>query len=822
MIDLATLNELVGGRLQGDPTTRVLAVSTDSRQRRPGALFVALGGRRQDGHAFLDEAARNGAVAALVAEGRSEVPGVIPRVWVPSPLAALQRLAAWYRRRHLGQVVAITGSNGKTITKDALARILQAARPDVAASPGSYNSQLGVALALLQSPASAPLGVFEAGISAPGEMDQLRAMLAPDHGLLTNIGLSHIASFRDQTHLATEKLRLFADMPGWTLLPPTPLLRALAPSHLRDPRWTDEVPPWSEAPRLTPAGTRLTLRFDGEAHELLLQTRSPELVDDLLLAARAAYLLGLRGPLIAAALDRYTPPPTRLEVWRSPGGVTLVNDAISSDPLSVRAALRATAALAPVGRKFFVFGGMGELGTLAEAEHRAVGAAAAELGFRHLLLLGEEERGSTEAGFREGNPQGQVTHLGSREELGRRLGEVTRAGDVVLLKGRRAQGIAEVAGELFGAMAPSRLLVDLRAVGENVARFRARYPGIRILAVVKALAYGSALAEVAEAIGQIPVDYLGVTTVDEGVQLRGSGTDLPILVTLVTADEAPKLPGHRLTVALSSFSLIDPLAAAARHAGTPLDVHLKIDTGMGRLGVLPHEALPLALAARATGWLRVTGAMTHFSAADDPALDDLTRLQIARFNGALTALEAAGFPGLLTHASASAGASRFPEASYGMLRLGLALHGVASSPATIEAMPLELAVSLVSKIAQIREVPRGWTVGYGATYRVEKDSLRMGVIPLGYHDGLPRSLSNRGWVLVEGQRAPMIGRISMDSVLVDLSDAPEAREGSEVLLFGRHHGAELRPEELAEAGGTIAYELLARIGPRVQRVYIGG
>jgi alanine racemase len=502
--------------------------------------------------------------------------------------------------------------------------------------------------------------------------------------------------------------------------------------------------------------------------------------------------------------------------------VTLVNDALSSDPLSVRAALRATAGLGSGGRKIFVFGGMGELGALAEREHRAVGAAAAELGFRHLLLLEGDQVEHTEAAFREQNPGGTIARVSSRGELSRRLGEVARSGDVVLLKGRRAQGIDEVAGELFGAMAPSRLLVDLRAVGENVARFRALYPGTRILAVVKALAYGSALAEVAQAVGQIPVDFFGVTTADEGVQLRASGVTAPILVTLVTPDEAPKLPPHRLTAALSSFTLVDPLARAAREAGAPLDVHLKIDTGMGRLGVLPDDAVPLALAARATGWLRVTGAMTHFACADDPAMDAFTLQQIARFDGVLAGLAAAGFADLLAHASASAGASRFPAARYGMIRLGLALHGVASSAATIEAVPLELAVSLVSKIAQVRQIPRGWTVGYGATYTVEQESLRMGIVPLGYHDGLPRSLSNRGSVLVEGRRAPMIGRISMDSVMIDLTDIPAAREGSDVLLFGRLHGDELRPETLAEAGGTIAYELLARIGPRVQRVYIGG
>lgn len=812
----------VDGALSGaGPEGAVHGVSVDSRHIRPGALFVALPGQRAHGHRFVAPALAAGAGAALVGHDfTGPVDG--PLVRVASPLAALQRLAAWYRREHLGQVVAITGSNGKTITKDTLAHILRRAARPAAASPGSYNSQLGVALALLGAPAGAPLGVFEAGISAPGEMSALRDMLAPGLGLLTNVGLSHIANFRDQDHLAREKLSLFAEARGWVLLPPDPRVRSLAAGLPGEVRWSDEVAPWGEGLAATAAGARLTLRFEGgERHEIQVHTRAPELVDDMLLAARAATLLGVDAATIASALDGHAPPPTRLEVWRSPGGVTLVNDALSSDPLSVRAALRATASLASGGRKLFVFGGMGELGERAESEHRAAGATAAEQGFRHLLLLDGEQSDATAQAFLGAQPGGQVTRVESLAQLPAQLGALTRPGDVVLLKGPRARGIDEVAGELFGAMAPSRLLVDLRAVGENIARFRAQAPGTLVLAVVKALAYGSALAEVAQGVGQLPVDWFGVTTADEGAQLRASGVELPVLVTLVTADEASKITRHQLTPALSSPSLVEPLARAARAAGVTLDVHLKIDTGMGRLGVHPTDAVDLALAARDTGVLRVTGAMTHFSGADDPDMDDHTRLQIDRFNEALASLASYGFSGLLTHAAASAASARFPEARYGMMRLGLALHGVAPSPAAVAAVPLELAVSLVSKLAQVREVPRGWTIGYGATYRVERERMRLGVVPLGYHDGIPRSLSNRGWAMVAGQRAPLVGRVSMDSILLDVTDIPEAHEGADVLIFGRQHGVELRPEELAEAAGTIAYELLARVGPRIQRVYIG-
>ena len=213
--------------------------------------------------------------------------------------------------------------------------------------------------------------------------------------------------------------------------------------------------------------------------------------------------------------------------------------------------------------------------------------------------------------------------------------------------------------------------------------------------------------------------------------------------------------------------------------------------------------------------------MTHLASAEDPAADGDTRRQLALFDQARAELAGAGFDRLLCHAAATAAAARFPAARYDMVRLGLGLFGLYPSPAVESALPLQLAVTLLSRIAEVRTLARGDRVGYGGTHTVTAESLRVGVLPLGYHDGVPWSLSNRGAVLVDGRQAPILGRISMDSMVVDLSAAPDAAAGSEALLFGVHHGAVLRPETVAAQAGTIPYELLARLGPRVQRVYVG-
>jgi alanine racemase len=374
------------------------------------------------------------------------------------------------------------------------------------------------------------------------------------------------------------------------------------------------------------------------------------------------------------------------------------------------------------------------------------------------------------------------------------------------------------------AMAPNRLVVDLGAVAGNIASFRrASGSATRIMAMVKAVAYGSDLVRLSSWLSGAGVDQLGVSTADEGAELRRAGLQLPILVTLPTAEEAEKLARFDLTPALYSFALVEPLAAAAaalRPADRPLAVHLKLDTGMHRVGVEPRQAVELARRATAAG-LHVTGVMTHLASADDPAADADTRRQLALFDEAREALAAAGFSDLLSHAAATAAAARFPAARYDMVRLGLGLYGINPSPAVESAIRLQLAVSLLSRIAEVRTLSRGDRVGYNGTYQVEAESLRAGVLPLGYHDGVPWSLSNRGIALVGGRPAPILGRISMDSLIVDLSAVPDAKASDEALLFGTHHGAVLRPEDVAARAGTIPYELLARLGPRIQRVYVG-
>ncbi len=828
----AALADLLGGELWGSaPLEPLCAVRIDSRRVARGDLFFALAGRRRDGHDFAAAALAAGAALVVVRRGWPGLAAALAAggavLAVDKPLDALQALAAWYRRQHIQRVVAITGSNGKTVVKNALTTLL-ASRWRVAASPGSWNSQVGVPLAVLAAPAGTEIGVFEAGVSAPGEMERLAAILQPDCGVLVNVGLAHIAAFGSREVTAREKLRLFRDLPpdGWLILPDDPLVETASLGCRRvragedDPRELERRP--------CPVGTELRLDFAGRIESLTVRTRSGPLLDDLLIAICAARRLAVPVEEVLAALADHRFGPTRMETWRTPEGITIVNDTAADDPLSVQAALEAVAAGAEElgGRRLFVFGGMEELGERQASEHALIGRLAAERGFSQLLLLPHPAREHTAAAWRAARPGVPPLELADSSELRETVRQLARRGDTLLLKGPAQQGLAAAACAIWESMAPRRFLVDLDAIRGNLERFRALCgPDVAILAVLKAWAYGSELARMGTALQESGVDWIGVSAADEGATLRRAGVHLPILVLLMDIDEVDKALRWRLTPVVYSLAFARSLVEILRQRNASCAVHLEIDSGMGRLGVAPGEAIAAARLLRGSGVTRLSGLMTHLASADDPATDAFSRAQLRRFEEAVAAIRAEAAPGEpapLLHAAATSAAVRFPEARLDMVRLGLGLYGIHPSPAVAEAMDLNLAVAFVSRLAQVALWPRGQRIGYGGTYVIEAERQRVGIVAVGYNDGVPWRSANRGEVMVLGRRVRVLGRVSMDSMAVDLDPVPEAAVGDEVLILGSHEGQELRPEEVAERAGTIPYELLVNIDSRrVQRLFRG-
>ena len=819
--------EVAGNLLCRAPVGVIDRICIDSRGASPNALFIALKGQHTDGHHFLQDAFRNGAAAAIVSNtivGTIELDPGWPLIVVDSPLRALQALAKWYRREAIDKVLAITGSNGKTIVKDALKALLASRR--IVASPGSYNSQLGLPLAVLSSEKRVPLAVLEAGISEPGEMAALEEIASPDYGILTNIGMAHFASFGSQEAIAHEKMVLFRHIPrdGWVLLPADEPTIEMPSRRLqcRIYKVGSEQQILSLVPRsFVEDGQMLELTVPSVGRfDFHVKTRSPYIISDLHIAASAAFLLGVGPEEIAASLDGYLPSPTRMEVWSSPEGIRIINDAHSSDPISVQAALKSAALGTPQSsRKIFVFAGMRELGAKAKSEHREVGAQAGECGFSHIFLVGNGDLLDTVEGYKAVRPDGRAVMVQNPEELKDQLIPLLRPGDTVLFKGPRNLGMARAARDLVGSISQRCLWVSLAAIEENLARFRRHCGGARVLAMLKALAYGTELVQLASWMSRLGIHHIGVSSTSEGVAIRKTGAHQDIYVFLADRDDVANLVRYRLTPIVYSAELVEAFAVALKRADQTMDVHLKVDTGMHRLGVDPKVAVHVARRIRDTGVMRLAGICTHFAAADDPAADDYTRKQIAAFERTIEALRAEGFEDLEIHAANTAATIRFPEAHYNMVRIGVGLYGVYPSAAVQEAMSLELAIGATSRIASIQEIEAGESVGYNLTYTA-RQKIRVGVIPFGYDDGLPWRLSGKGHLLVEGQVAPIVGRISMDQMLVDISDIDGADVGAEALLYGAHNGYVIRPEYVAEMAGTIPHELLILLGRRVHRIYV--
>jgi alanine racemase len=749
-----------------------------------------------------------------------------PLLVVADPLGALQALAAWQRREHFRKVLAITGSNGKTIVKDALTAMLAGRR--VLSSPGSYNSQLGLPLAILSADQPQDLAVLEVGVSAPGEMASLEHIAAPDYGILTNIGMAHFAAFGSREAIAKEKTSLFRGIRehGWVLLPANEPVIVEPSKELGCPLFwiggeAASSPVSLTTISLTEAGQLLELRAGkSNARTVVVKTRSPEIIRDIYCAAAAAHLLGVELDEIVSVLAGYVPTSTRMEVWSSPQGIRVINDGYSADPISVHAALRSAILGAPQeGRKIFAFAGMRELGGSSEREHRQVGTQAGECGYSHLFLVGNGDLKSTADGYKAINSNGIVTSVRNPDDLKDALLPLLRPGDTVLFKGPRNSGMVKAVQDLSGAIAQRCLWINLSAIEGNIATIRRRCRGANILAMLKAKAYGTELGQLASWTSRLGIHHIGVSSAGEGVDVRKTGSDQDIFVFLSDPEDADILLRHRLTPVIYSRDLVEAFRGRLSGSGRVLDVHLKVDTGMHRLGIDPGSVVETAQLIKSSGALRLTGVCTHFASAEDPNSDDFTRAQIAEFDQAIKNLRIAGFEHLRIHAANTAAAVRFPEACYDMVRVGLGLYGLYPSAAVQQALDLELAIGVTSRITSIQEFPAGATLGYNRAYTAGRKT-KVGIVPFGYGDGLPWALSGKGEVLVEGHRARIVGRISMDQMQIDVTDIRGISVGAEVLLYGTHNGHVLRPEEVAAQAGTITHELVVRLGERVHRIYV--
>lgn len=806
-------------------------VAIDSRRvTSPHSIFIALQGTH-DGHRYIENAIANGARFAVVKENFPETSPAetIHLLRVPSPLKTLQSLAASYRKQLKGTVfVGIAGSYGKTMLKDLLLNILRKQFP-VAASPGSYNSQIGVPLSIFTVSSKDKIALIEAAASEPGEMNILQEIIQPDCGVITHFGKKHLHTMGDITTTVQEIMKLFKTIPkgSWLLAPKSPLL---APFSIK---MEAELLFWSERqdslPQAYSSGSPsdpqqpFSIAFpDQSFFEGTIPGEHHYFVDLLNMAIKTSWLLGATKDNIISVLSDFIPEPTRTEIWQSSLGTTFINDSTSGDPLSIDQSLLTLHKAAGKGRKIFVFSGLRSDSLNLEHDYRRIGQALLHHPIDRLFLVGEHPYNSLIEELKSQASNIQLSLCKDHDHAIELLRQEARHDDVILLKGSRKLPFDTLAGAFADASCANLCIINLASIEWNLTAIKRHLPkATRLMVIVKAHAYGSDSVRMARFLHHAGADILGVSYVDEGIVLRRSGITMPIFVINVPSHEAHKIVRWNLEPGVSSLASIQAIEKEAALQNRRIKIHLHIDTGMSRFGCRPEDVLSLAQIIADSPSLELEGVMTHFACADDPIHDDFTQQQIAVFDRCLAEMHAEGLNPMWKHASNSAGAIRFHLPQYNMVRIGLAAWGLHTSESTKNTLELRLALSLISHIEGINLCKKGDSVSYGRHYRIEKEHQAIAVLPIGYFDGLHRQYSGKAHVMIRGQKAPMVGSICMDYMMVDITDIPQAKVGDPVLIFGSdQYGQFLSPENLALSGNSIAHELITCLGPRIPRVFI--
>jgi alanine racemase len=716
------------------------------------ALFVALKGDFRNGHDFIRDAYEKGVRTFLICEPIDQ--HSFPEanfIQVDDTLQALQKLAKYHRGKFDIPVIAITGSYGKTITKEWLAALLSS-KYRVAKSPKSYNSQIGVALSLLEINSDSDIAVIEVGISETNEMDRLEAMVAPTIGIFTSFGTAHRSNFSDENEHFNEKMKLFMNT---------------KPTYVQ------------QSIEQTPHNKELVVVAVKDFNELLdyLPYQDGISQSNASLAVACALDLGISKDEIKNSLQELEQVTMRLETFEGVHNSLIINDAYNIDLLALRSSLEYQLSVAD-GRK------------------------------RVVLIGTDEDTSEIEQIIKDFQPVQLHVMTDPEEEL------PTFSNSIVLIKGKRSFKMEKVATRLRLKKHKTFVEIDLNAIKENVLYYRSQVPSsTKLLTMVKASSYGSGIVEIGKFLERIGVDYLGVAYADEGVQLRKEGVRLPILVMNTEEYGFEDCIEYDLEPCIFSTQQLDEFTKRLIYQGvTNYPIHIKLETGMNRLGFTYDELPSMIDLLTAQPEVRIKSVYSHLANSDeiDSAFVDE---QVENFNRSIAFIEHSIPYNFDKHILNSEGILNHSSHHYDMVRMGIGMYGYTSS--NHHKSQLQPAIKWTSEISQVKTVLPGETIGYGRVGKVNKPT-RIGVIPVGYADGFRRSLSNgKGGVYIQGKYCPVIGNVCMDMIMVIL-DELDVTAGDPVEIVGEHQTI----ESLSEAMETIPYELLTGISKRVHRVYI--
>lgn len=743
-----------GLKVVGSSSSIVDEVVYDSRKisSATNQVFFALKGDFRDGHEYVEKAYDQG-VRLFVIEKQVETKSDACYVIVDDCLKSLQYLAKIHRQTFTIPVVAITGSTGKTTVKEWIYHLVKG-QVHVTRSPKSYNSQLGVALSLLMINEETELALIEAGISEPGEMNALAEMIEPTIGILTNVGSAHAENFENHAQHVSEKFALFTNVKSLYSLD----------------NYSEVALPYKNLEVITEKSMEKYIEL------LPFQDQASK--------CSAMLAIGFVERYFRLDVEKIKSLPRlalRLETFEGIDNSLIINDSYNLDLDSLKIALEYQLSISQ-GRKRVALVGL-------QSDDKDVVHRIKEI-------------------INQFQPIDAHVYSGEIN-----LSTIQLKDSVILLKGQRVKHMEKLAQKLKLKHHKTQLAFNLSAVRHNLSVFKSKLmPSTKILCMVKAQSYGVGLEKMGSFIEKCGADYLGVAYSDEGVELRKAGIKLPILVMNPEEDGYENCVAYNLEPAVYSQEQLEELISELIYLGAEhMPIHLKIDTGMHRLGIQPEELSEVLEVIQAQPEVQLKGVYSHLAAADYPSNASFTMQQIELFKSCINQIQLHNSD-VIFHLCNSEGALHFPSAHFDMIRVGIGLYGISNDP--VISAQLKPVLEWKSVVSQVKEIPEGDSVGYGRSYLAEKNMV-ISIVPVGYADGFRRNLSDgRGAVYIKGQRCETVGRVCMDMIMVNTTGL-DVKEGDEVEIIGEHQ----KIEQLAQAMDTIPYEVLTSLSKRVYRTY---
>ena len=795
---------------------QISEVVTDSRTffKNQNSVFFALSGPTNNGHNYISQLLEKGMLVFVVSD-KTAINNEAVFILVENTHSALQKLASHNRRQFEYPILAITGSNGKTIIKEWLHDILSADY-NIIRSPKSYNSQVGVPLSVLLMNKQYDLGIFEAGISQPNEMVQLAEIIAPHIGILTNIGGAHQENFSTINQKLREKLLLFKSCQKLVFRTDDKTLNETTTEFCQNN--SIEAISWSLndnkavlqfSAETDKNSTQIVASLKDKTYLFEIPFTDDSALENACHCFATLFALDENPDNFTAKFKELQPIAMRLEIKQGINNCLLINDYYNSDLNSLGIALSVLKQQAAKEHLFkqVILSDIQQSGIPKNKLYKTVNKLLLEWGIDRLIGIGPDILANKNTFTIE------TEFYTTRDDFEHRFVRSNFNSSAILLKGARQFEFEKISALLQQKAHQTVLEINLNALINNLNVFRNLLkPSTKIMVMVKAFSYGSGDVEIARLLQYQNVDYLAVAVADEGVQLRNAGVTTPIVVMNPEQDSFQNIIDYNLEPNIYSIQLLHNFNKAVSANGQQnYPIHIKIDTGMNRLGLKQNDEIQqLIETIKASQHLKVQSVFSHLAGSDEPNLDTFTHSQFQRFEDCYQLISNAFPYQIERHILNSAGIERFTEKQFDMVRLGIGLYGISQTGLTLENIG-----TLKSTISQIKVVAKEETVGYSRSGTIRKES-KVAIVPLGYADGLSRRLGNKnGSAFLNSKRVSIIGNICMDMLMLDVSEV-EAQVGDRVEFFGPN----ISITEMAEKVGTIPYEILTGISQRVKRIYL--